>query len=96
MKAKIVYVSGPITGMPDNNKTAFDSACEHWRDKGWVALNPLNYKGENEKFIMIKEISDLILKADAIYMLSGWENSLGAQIEHLFARKFDIPIHYQS
>lgn len=92
---KTMYLAGPITGKYNKNAEAFNRAGEYWNKRGWIVLNPLNYTGKDEKFIMLQEIRDLLLRADAIFMLKEWESSYGARIEYLFAKKFKISIYYE-
>jgi len=35
-----IYISGPMTGLPYNNRAAFDAAACHLRDMGHFVINP--------------------------------------------------------
>lgn len=47
---------------------------------------PLEYLGESIK---------LLARADAIYMMDGWENARGCRIEHECAEAYGIPVIVQ-
>ena len=35
-----VYISGPMTGLPDCNRAAFDAAAKRLAEQGFFAVNP--------------------------------------------------------
>ena len=35
-----LYLSGPMTGVPDNNRPAFDAAAKRLREQGHFVINP--------------------------------------------------------
>lgn len=35
-----IYISGPMTGVPDHNRPAFDAAAKCLREKGHFVINP--------------------------------------------------------
>ena len=35
-----IYISGPMTGLPNNNRAAFDAAAWRLRDMGHFVINP--------------------------------------------------------
>jgi hypothetical protein len=91
-----IYISGAITGMPDLNRPAFQKAAEEIAANGNVFINPheicAGLEGWNDCMKMcIREIC----LADQVYMLTGWQKSKGAKIEHSIAKRLGIPIVYQ-
>lgn len=82
-----IYVSGPMTGIPQSNYPAFNDMASKLRTEGHEVINP----AENEDtgnmtwadFMRI-DISQ-ILTVDAMFLLPGWENSKGARLEVLVA-----------
>ena len=84
---EIVYVSGPMTGLPDFNRPAFDAkAAEIW-ESGHAALNPADIEGEDWWTWQdwMRAALALQLKASVVHMLPGWRKSRGARIERRLA-----------
>lgn len=94
-KRKKVYISGPMTGLPEFNYPAFHEAEEILKASGWEVLNPArNFNGETHherKDYLRLDVADL-LDADAIFMLPGWQNSYGARIEYQVAQALELDI----
>ena len=94
-----IYISGPMDGIKNNNKTAFEKAYEHLKTKYKEVVNPHNiypdYLSDCEYINYI--IADLLIltTCQAIYMLEGWEHSAGAIIEHKSAEKLGLKIYYE-
>ena len=40
MASKRIYISGPMTGMPEHNFPAFHAAADRLRKAGWSVVNP--------------------------------------------------------
>lgn len=95
-----IYLSGPMSGLPDFNRDAFFaaekqlSACMDAR-----FINPARINGEVQDGWQWQDYMRVALRAmmdaDSIYMLDGWENSKGAQLELDIARKMGMPVYYQ-
>lgn len=92
-KREVVYISGPITGIPNGNVIAFAEAEGILKTWGYKVLNPHRIT----RFLPVKNwlycmLLDLwaMRKADAIYYLRGWDKSIGCKIERLFAEKLEI------
>ena len=93
-----IYISGPITGMPELNEPAFASASLAIAEKGHVPINPFDVcrdipRGSDLMAYMRADIKAM-MDADAVLMLSGWAESRGARIEHSIAVFLEIPIYH--
>ena len=79
-----LYVSGPITHMPELNKPVFTAVSASLRSVGHQVVNPHEI-GEQmlpwESYLRAALIA-MLTGADAIALLSGWERSRGATLEH--------------
>jgi hypothetical protein len=93
---KKVYIAGPMTGLPNYNQPAFHEAAAKLEALGLAVLNPatsfggrvdLDYPSYMRAAVM------LLLQADAIVMLPGWEASKGATLELRLAVALGMETH---
>jgi len=92
---KRIYVSGPMTGLPDHNFPAFHAAAARLRAAGYEVINPAeNFGGRTDLPRETYLRADVILLAqcEAIAMLPGWQESRGAKLEYLLARELNMPV----
>ncbi|WP_074133252.1 dATP/dGTP diphosphohydrolase domain-containing protein [Mycolicibacterium houstonense] len=95
----VVYISGPMTGMPDHNFPAFHQAAQHYRDLGYTVINPAELPGEGgehpwEWFLRRDLIAMLEGGADTIVLLPGWEQSRGAKLEYHVASALGFTVRH--
>lgn len=88
-----IYVSGPITGIEDYEKS-FDEARKALENKGLIALVPtmINPKFEMDYEDYMSIDMAMLNTCSAIYLLPGWNKSNGALRELDFAIKHDYLI----
>jgi len=89
-----VYISGPMTGYPDYNRPAFHERAEKIRALGHIPLNPASLDlgpGATWKQYMREDIK-MLMGADAIDRLGGWNVSPGATFENMVAETVGIPV----
>lgn len=88
---KRIYIAGPISGMPQYNRKAFEHAKGILKAGGYIPVSPLDFvpEGEEEKPYVhyIKQGLDLLDSCQAALFLPGWRRSPGARIERIFARR---------
>ena len=82
-----LYVSGPITHMPELNKPVFTAVSASLRGAGHQVVNPHEIGAPSEQMLpwesyLRAALVAMLLGADAIALLSGWERSRGATLEH--------------
>jgi hypothetical protein len=106
-----LYIAGPMTGHPDLNFPAFHAAAVEYRRRGAFVINPAEMNGGDAEIAatakltaeqyhahwvkcMKKDINAL-MTCDGIVMLSGWQKSRGAKLEHHIARNLGLTITYK-
>lgn len=94
-KGKNVYVSGPMTGIGDNNGPAFDAAAQALRNLGYAVCNP----NETDQILgpltferYMRFDFHRVLEADFLVALPLWERSRGALAEILVAIRINTPV----
>ena len=100
---KVIYVSGKITGTSDY-VARFSTVEDKLIAEGYEVLNPvregkrLEHCLETEKPTWVQYMKYAIatmMKADYIYMMSGWKQSKGARLEHFLSRVLNYNIIYE-
>jgi len=94
-KPKRIYISGPMSGLPEHNFPAFFAAEERLKQAGFQPLNPArNFGGdtERERSEYILADLELLLQCDGLAMLPGWGKSRGAKLEYLLAWELRLPV----
>lgn len=88
-----IYIASPMRGKPDFNRAAFNTAAERLTARGWQPINPVDIEriypcAEEDGRVSSPDLNDLLAierefagRADAIYLLDGWEKSVGARGE---------------
>jgi len=100
MSDTVIYISGPMTGIPEFNYPAFEQMFQTLVSKGIsvqsphkVGNAPFNDPGEAWLWYM-KQSINMLLSCNTILMLQGWENSKGAVLEKTIAENLKYPIYY--
>ena len=94
----IIYLSGPMTGLPDYNYPLFHDVTAQLRDKGHKVYSPAEYPhdGPLEAFPIRQAFAAysafICLEADTIVLLPRWEKSLGVSAELALAKNCDLDI----
>ncbi len=98
-----LYIIGPVTGVPEDNRPAFEDARRRLANVGYQAEIPHSFipAGTPHKQAMLLSISDMtsvdirgkkiVPFYDGIALLPGNEKSQGARIEKLVAEQCGIP-----
>jgi hypothetical protein len=91
---KVIYISGPMTGIENYNFPAFNLAADMLRRNGFNVLNPADF-GANPKHTWadcLKRDLLAMFNADVVVTLPGAEKSKGAGLETHVARELGIPV----
>lgn len=89
----IIYISGPMSGLPDNNKPAFHAAAKLLRNLGHMVINPAEIDVPDPSWInYMREDIRQMMAADIVVLLPGWANSRGAKLERHIAIEIGMPV----
>lgn len=96
----LYYIAGPMTGYPELNLPAFHAAKEFLQSEGNRAITPADLDSvfgfDAAKLDFTIRIDfEAVMQCDSIYMLRGWEKSVGARAEHAIAVWRGIPVRYE-
>lgn len=89
-----VYISGPMTGLPELNFPAFNAAAFRLRAAGFSVVNPAELcpdPAADWSQCMRADIKALC-DCDVIALLPGWEDSKGAHLEVHIAHRIGIKV----
>lgn len=98
MSALRIYIAGPMSGLPDFNYPSFDRAAQDLAAAGYEPLSPAvpahlspTNPGELADGLSYEDVLasslQMLLNADAVAHLDGWERSHGARLEVALARR---------
>jgi len=102
---KVMYVAGKYradswNGVYENILHARQEARKLWL-AGWAVICPhantyfMDGAGGETDGIFLAGDLELIRRSDAIYMLEGWKDSVGAKEEYELALELNMPIYYE-
>ena len=100
-KKKKIYISGPISGLDlnvamENFKNAKIKAIEvTGNDYEPVSTFDYTTDFQQEWKDYMKEDIKKLCDCDAIFMMKGWENSRGANMEYFIATQLELERFYQ-
>jgi hypothetical protein len=84
-----VYISGPMTGLPDHNYPAFGALARCLRSQGYKVNCPSeNLGGDQTRELPEYMVLDLqmLLDSSGIVLMPGWRDSEGAKLEARVAK----------
>ena len=94
----MLYLSGPMSGYPDYNFPAFETAARALRELGHVIVSP--HEGENslkegwEWADYLKRDLQMLVSCRGIVLMQGWHKSRGARLELHVALELGFEVHY--
>jgi len=92
-KIKKVYLSGPMTGVPNKNFGEFNRVAALLRKNGYEVINPVEFGDESKGWqFNIKRDIKLIIdeEPEGIVLLDGWQDSKGVTVELFIGNTLDI------
>lgn len=91
---KRVYLSGPMTGLPELNFPAFNAEAARLRSLGFEVVNPVDINPDPATGWHACMRNDLkaLLDCDMLALLDGWQRSSGAHLEMHMAHRVGMEI----
>ncbi len=90
-----IYISGPMSGVPEFNFPLFRKVANSLRDKGYEVVCPTEVDGGSIdklwEYYMVANLQRM-MDCQSIMLLPGWEKSRGATTEALLAYMFRFRI----
>ena len=83
----IYYIAGPMSGIKDHNRPLFNRVAAELAEHGHSVLNPATLPDGLSQDQYMRICLPMVAVADELVMLPGWEQSEGAYIEFLLAKK---------
>lgn len=91
---KRIYLSGPMSGLPELNFPAFHAEAARLRTLGFEVVNPadLNPEPNTGWHECMRNDLKALLDCDALALLDGWQQSTGAHLEMHVAHRVGMEI----
>lgn len=92
-----VYIAGPMTGLPNWNRAAFALAARRLRGAGWSVISPAELPcgdlGDAPEPYYARDLLLMLRQGvEAIALLPGWHESLGALTELTVAMTLGLKV----
>lgn len=107
-----IYLAGPMAGVPEHNFPAFNAMAQTLRYLGHHVYNPAELEPESYRNIsaeeatkhhngayrncLSQELQWICEQAEAMFLLTGWEHSKGANAEFTTGKAVGVQFFYQS
>jgi hypothetical protein len=90
----IVYLAGPMTGLPNFNRDAFNSMAQRMRRAGFLVVNPTeNGLPANAPWAShMRRDLHALLDCQGVALLPGWGSSKGALLEVSVAQSLGMQV----
>lgn len=93
MRKPTLYVSGPMSGLPELNYPEFFAAADRLRSLGFYVLNPADHgPGGTWRECLARDLT-ILVHCHAVVVLDGWEKSKGARLECHVATELGMGIY---
>lgn len=94
MGTRNLYLSGPMTGIPEYNYPYFNRVAavirKKYQDKVFNPAEAFEGNTDLPRDTYLRHDIEALLNVDAIVMLPGWDESKGALLELLIAKELNL------
>jgi hypothetical protein len=94
-----LYISGPMSGLPDNNYPAFHEVAARYRAAGFTIFNPAESPAPCPSPSWQDWMRPALIglaQSRGLLLLPGWRSSKGALMEVDIAAALQIPIFHDT
>ncbi len=89
------YLSGPMSGLPDFNRAAFDDAAVRLRARGLTIVSPHEVDGVHTYEAYLRaDLQILVESCYGLILLPGWPASTGAKLELQVTLALKMPVYF--
>lgn len=100
----IIYLSGPMSGLPDLNYPEFHRVAKELTERGFEVLSPadivlpkelLELIGDDKDWLWnayMREAIPMLMRCNTIALLKGWQESAGAGLEITIAAPLGMKV----
>lgn len=91
---RVVYISGPMSGIPEHNFPLFERIATSLRGVNRVVISPHEFpnKGKSWEDCLRYDLI-WVCQCNAIALLPGWEGSAGSLLELAVAKALGMPVY---
>lgn len=87
-----IYLSGPMSGIDDNNFPAFHEWAAKLRAQGYDVVSPAEIQEAESWEMCLRADLREMCNCEAIALMPGWENSKGANLELHVAHRLGMKV----
>lgn len=95
-----LYLTGPMTGLPNFNYPAFAEWKEKLEERGYEVNSPHLCEPDPENYppgsrswsFYMKRCIEMLMQSDAVAILPEWEQSKGAYLEVMIAHQCGMAV----
>lgn len=88
-----IYLSGPMTGIPEHNRPLFNVKAQELREAGYKVINPADFKDHSWVICLTRDLIFMLLFCRKIATLPGWKKSNGGNLENYVGNKLKYKRH---
>ena len=94
----VIYLAGPMSGVPDFNYPAFAAYTDRYRREGFTVVSPAELDGGDTsqpyETYMRRDIEAILdNQVERIYLMPGWGRSRGAKFERSLGEILNLSIY---